>query len=260
MDNCSYFLNNKAYFGSYPTQESVEILEEHGVRIFVDLTTLSESKIIPYKTKYMYISFPINDHHTPKSEKTFIDLIYRLVYIITNTPLSDKMYIHCKGGHGRSGVVVACIYCLMFNKTPMNAISYTTKCHNNRKNMRDKWRNIGSPQTETQKIFVCKICTYLKLDKTSHLSYEFKRIINIKDQHFTSINEAVEYLTATTCKNIKEIIYSILQSCLEQDGYFKESLLDTGIRQIKITNDNHNSAIYSRLLLILRYQLMTGSI
>ena len=58
MDNCSYFLNNKAYFGSYPTQESVEILEEHGVRIFVDLTTLSESKIIPYKRNRFFEEIP----------------------------------------------------------------------------------------------------------------------------------------------------------------------------------------------------------
>ena len=66
--------------------------------------------------------------------------------------------------------------------------------------MRDIWRNIGSQQTEKQKIFVFKMCSRLKIDKTNPLSCEFKRKIFIEDGHFTSINEAVEYLTSTTCK------------------------------------------------------------
>ena len=38
MNYCSYFIKDKALFGSYPTQQSVEELEQEGVRYFVDLT------------------------------------------------------------------------------------------------------------------------------------------------------------------------------------------------------------------------------
>ena len=44
MERCSYFIQNKALFGSFPTQEVVHILEELGVRCFIDLTNSDESK------------------------------------------------------------------------------------------------------------------------------------------------------------------------------------------------------------------------
>ena len=44
MDNSSYFIKNRSLFGSFPTQESVQELEEHGVRYFVDLTDITREK------------------------------------------------------------------------------------------------------------------------------------------------------------------------------------------------------------------------
>jgi hypothetical protein len=35
MERSSYFIKDKALFGSYPTQESVEELEKEGVRYFI---------------------------------------------------------------------------------------------------------------------------------------------------------------------------------------------------------------------------------
>ena len=45
MENYSYFIENKALFGSYPSQETIEILEKEGVRYFVDLTLSNLSRI-----------------------------------------------------------------------------------------------------------------------------------------------------------------------------------------------------------------------
>ena len=37
MNKSSYFIENKARFGSYPTQESVKELEENGVKYFMSI-------------------------------------------------------------------------------------------------------------------------------------------------------------------------------------------------------------------------------
>jgi len=42
MDYCSYFIKDKALFGSYPTLERAKELIDNGVSVFIDLTTESE--------------------------------------------------------------------------------------------------------------------------------------------------------------------------------------------------------------------------
>jgi ribA/ribD-fused uncharacterized protein len=73
-----------------------------------------------------------------------------------SSEIEEKMYIHCKGGHGRSGVVVASILCQMGGISPQKSLELTRKYHSRRKVMREKWREIGSPQTSVQKTFVYK--------------------------------------------------------------------------------------------------------
>ena len=46
MEYASFFITDKALFGSFPTQAQVEELESTGVRYFVDLTNPNESKIV----------------------------------------------------------------------------------------------------------------------------------------------------------------------------------------------------------------------
>ena len=60
MNNCSFFIKDKALFGSSPSQESVEELEENGVKYFIDLTTPEEkeqNKVKLYVTKHNYINY-----------------------------------------------------------------------------------------------------------------------------------------------------------------------------------------------------------
>ena len=99
MDNSSYFIKNRALFGSFPTQESILELEDHGVRYFVDLTDLTkEKKIFAYKTKYTYINYPIDDHSIPDNIRTFSSFIIKISNIIKNLKQDQRILIHCKGG------------------------------------------------------------------------------------------------------------------------------------------------------------------
>jgi ribA/ribD-fused uncharacterized protein len=166
MNRSSYFIKNKALFGSFPIQTDVYELENEGVRVFVDLTFKEEKKITPYTTKYKYISYPILDRNIPIDIIGFVSFIVHLTSIIKSMKRGELVYIHCKGGHGRSGVVVAVLLCHIFNMSPEHALEHTTKYHKKRLIMNDKWRKIGSPQTFSQKSFVYKCCKPLNFYKT----------------------------------------------------------------------------------------------
>lgn len=154
MDTCSYFIKDKALFGSYPSDTSVKELEHHGVRFFVNLTYDDEDKIKKYHTDYQIITYNIKDRSVPHDLLSFTKFIINLSDIIKRLKIHEKVYIHCKGGHGRSGLVVACLICHIFKLSPFEALNYTSKCHSNRSVMREKWRKIGAPQTHLQKKFV----------------------------------------------------------------------------------------------------------
>jgi predicted NAD-dependent protein-ADP-ribosyltransferase YbiA (DUF1768 family) len=156
MQRCSFFIEGKALFGSFPTQEQVTALEEMGVRSFFDLTSKEETKITPYTTKYKYVRYPIQDRKTPRDWVSFARLIVDICKDIKSLGEGEKVYIHCKGGHGRSGVIVACVLCHYLGIKPEEALELTNKYHADRPEMRDKWRKIGSPQGKRQKDFVCK--------------------------------------------------------------------------------------------------------
>jgi protein-tyrosine phosphatase len=156
MERCSYFIENKALFGGFPTQEIVKELENMGVRYFVDLTRFNESKTTPYCTHYEYIHYPIMDHSIPRDLTDFVYFIAYIGHIINILEEGELIYIHCKGGHGRSGVVVASLLCSINKITPDESIKLTSEYHSRRTVMREKWRIIGSPQTRHQKMFVHK--------------------------------------------------------------------------------------------------------
>jgi ribA/ribD-fused uncharacterized protein len=161
MNKSSFFIENKAIFGSFPTIEDLEYFTSIGVTSFVDLTSENEN-LKPY-AKHLpddvtYLNFPIKDRGVPENLVEFSKFIIRLCHIIKSCRDGGKIYIHCKGGHGRAGIVVACILCYIYKINPDTALNLTTKYHNNRTEMRPKWRRIGSPQTLHQKNFVLKIC------------------------------------------------------------------------------------------------------
>lgn len=153
--NSSFFCEN-GLFGSWPTQEQVYELEKWGVNVFVNLANDKEKKITPYTTspETEVILFPIPDRSVPKDKIKFCSLVIDICQSLSS---GKKVYIHCKGGHGRSGMLVASILAYK-NKIPASdAIALTTKFHSERKIMRKKWRDVGAPQTTNQKRFVLSL-------------------------------------------------------------------------------------------------------
>ena len=194
MDTCSFFIDKKALFGGYPGYNSKE-LEELGVEYFVDLTTSEEkSKLNVYTTDKTFIQYEIIDRFIPKDLPLFSNLIVVVSHIIKNLKDGQYIYIHCKGGHGRAGLVVSCILCYFYNYSSKEAMMLTNESHNNRKIMKDRWRRIGSPQTDKQKGFVIRMFKDVYINNINgkntffNLNNNSKHPIYYKDMQYKSVN------------------------------------------------------------------------
>jgi len=167
-DTSAFFIQDQCFFGSYPTQEQIFELEDWGVDVIINLTSDTERKITLYTTKVDVIQLSIPDHGIPKDNIEFCRLVVKLCDMIEN---GKKIYIHCKAGHGRSGVLVAAILCLKYSITPDDSFYLTTKYHSTRlkhakrPKMNTYWKAKGSPQTTEQKDFVRLIFHPYKISK-----------------------------------------------------------------------------------------------
>lgn len=276
MERSSYFIKNKAMFGSFPTQEAVNELESHGVNFFINLTYDHEKNITPYTTKYTYINFPITDRRVPTDWRSFSYFLIKISNIIKNLKTGELIYIHCKGGHGRSGIVVACLLCYIFKISPEQALKHTTESHSKRIVMRDKWRKLGSPQTYQQKNFVYKFFEPIYFYRaymsgyTAGLSNFTKHPVeidgieyptaeaalqaskNIKDTEYVTKqhNARTPIISKNIGKKIKvteewknkcdDIIFKIIKSKFDRYYDIKDNILNTGLRPIVFHTNSDN--------------------
>ena len=109
-----YYVGGTLFAGEYPGGKYVELAESKlkrmhhfGVRHFVDLT--EEGELRPYRqllpSDTTYLRFPIRDVDVPKS----VEAVHQLIDKMENLMKQDGFtYIHCWGGVGRTGTIVAC--------------------------------------------------------------------------------------------------------------------------------------------------------
>lgn len=165
MQNSSYFIEERALFGCYPKQRDVNELVEKGVRYFVNLTSPNESKIKPYELppSCVRINFPIRDHGVPRDWHAFSKFISKISSIIATLQFPRKMYIHCRGGHGRAGLIVSILLCHIFKIEPIESLRKTSVFHALRPSIKEKWKAIGSPHEYRQRAFVYRYFEPLNL-------------------------------------------------------------------------------------------------
>lgn len=266
MNKSSYFIDGWGLFGPYPTNEDVKEFEENGVRYFIDLTHESEC-LDKYKTSVKYISYPIEDTKTPQDLVNFSKLIVQLERLYRNK--DGKVYVHCRGGHGRSGILVACLLCKIQRVSADDAIEMTTKSHHSRKLIKTKWLKQLCPQTRKQREFVRNMFRplhFYKAYKTgaysgfSNFSIHSVDIPNFgnfptsesayqsyKDPENTEyVQKQIESKTPYYSKllgkkcnirhdweDVKELImYDVLSFKFSQHPSIKSNLLNTGFRQL----------------------------
>lgn len=109
-------INDWTFFaGEYPcdlntvsNKEKIKRMTCFGIKHFIDLTKIDElqpySHLLPEDTTYC--RFPIKNCGIPDSVKSVHELIH---YIDELKQKDGYIYIHCRGGVGRTGTIVACI-------------------------------------------------------------------------------------------------------------------------------------------------------
>ena len=118
-----------------------------GVTLFVDLT--EEGELAPYDhllegTGTRHVRMPVRDFGVPARERA------RETVALVRTALDEGevVYVHCRGGAGRTGTIVGCL--LVEQGTPPNAaIEHIARLREGLD--RGEWR---SPETSEQRAFI----------------------------------------------------------------------------------------------------------
>lgn len=144
-------------FGKYPTEDEAIALSTAGYTLFVDLTTKAEITWPPYKIpeNVTRLSHPIPDRQPiGKTAQEKVQYEWVLSQILNERDSGRRVYIHCRGGHGRSATMAAVAYSLGTGCDAQEALKAVKEAHKTRTVMSDKMRKLGAPQTASQKRFV----------------------------------------------------------------------------------------------------------
>lgn len=140
MNQASFFIEKKALFGGYPNHNQLFELKEEGVIWFVDLTHSSERNIKAYSHLVNnWVNYPIKDGHVPEDKKKFAIFLFLVQLILESLKPGEKVYLHCRGGHGRSSLVIACFLGLLLNIPPAESLNLVKEYHVLRPNLSSKW-------------------------------------------------------------------------------------------------------------------------
>ena len=158
----SKFYKNNCYFGCYPNKEQFECLVNHGFNVFLDLTTLKEKHMLNYVYEYdivkhdntiHYINYSIVDNRPPvASKENYLEFLVKLETLINNK--DNKIYIHCRGGHGRSSLIVSSLLSYLNGYTACQSFSLTKEMHDSREDLKEKYKDIDCPQVSSQRKYV----------------------------------------------------------------------------------------------------------
>ena len=148
-------VNEQIYFGKYPDEDILKALKELNIKLIIDLTHFTDN-LPKYSSIVKRIEFPIVDMGIQEDDLTLQHIMFiKTLFLNGDNPI----YIHCKGGHGRSGVIACLLYGLLYDKTAEESLEAIKEAHNLRKQMSRKTRILGSPQTSDQKLQVMRLLT-----------------------------------------------------------------------------------------------------
>ncbi len=135
----NWLIPNKLLVGGYPdTKADIQAIENAGITTFVCLndeygrndlhrpfpayeTTLSCAK---------FVHFPMKDMSAHKNDKELLAFCNQIATLITS---GNTVFIHCSGGHGRTGVVAGIVLHLLTGHNADVLFDYMQYAHDQRK-------------------------------------------------------------------------------------------------------------------------------
>ena len=147
-------------FGAYPTNEDVVHLSAEGFAAILDVTEPADHAKAALQNRVLYYECPStwSRLHIPLPDRTpgTVDDAKTMVEWVLNilNTTNDGVYIHCRGGHGRSATIAALVVHALENTNHLQTIRIIRDVHRTRTIMDPKWRKLGAPQTQSQKRFI----------------------------------------------------------------------------------------------------------
>lgn len=219
---------SEASFGSYPTQEELKEIEQ-SFDLIINLVNRGETGCDPYEINIPTFFFPIKDNSKPNNWLQFSVLIIKLCSFIKG---GMRVFIHCRGGHGRSGMVAAAILCYLYGEHPEHALRKISDIHSTRSGLSIRWKKKFHPLSTSQRIFVYQLFAPLFFTKTTSFSTISSYEIIIDGITFKNVEEAFQYerygkqICAITNRNLIKIISD------EKGGTFDEDITFSIMKQI----------------------------
>ncbi|MDE6278286.1 MAG: tyrosine-protein phosphatase [Muribaculaceae bacterium] len=167
IENSYCVLGEKIFAGEYAgdkhnPQEKVDRLKAFGITHIIDLT--EEGELKPYKQllgdSVVHRRFPIKDLSAPKEYWEVYELLDYIKSVIAKD--DNKVYIHCWGGVGRTGTIVACLYEFL-GEDYEHALVHLRRSF--KACPKSQWRE--TPETNEQLEFIRGFKEYLKQRKAS---------------------------------------------------------------------------------------------
>jgi hypothetical protein len=203
--SCIY--DHKIYFGPFPNQVMAERLIDEGFNVILNLTMPDEEPpyFLPYFVRYYF--FPIQDNSFPVCGLSYCSMISRIKKEFAS---GKKIYIHCRGGHGRSSMTCVSLVASLFSYDLRRAIEYVNESHNQREVLRNKWRKRKSPFNYDQFIFLTKMHKNIYLNLCRPNKY-YQWLLS---------DEKVQYVTVWAATNL--YYPNILELCRDPDIFYDD--------------------------------------
>ena len=143
----SVILHGQIAFGKAPTPSQVKHLIDKGYKTFVNLLVVDKAN---YEAPNI-IYFPIDEDKGPK--KDMRELMKQLNDLLRK---GEPIYVHCKNGRGRTGVVVSCLLALYLDIDATIAIDILNFSHRRGHGTGRRWQKFIIPSHRIQRRFIYK--------------------------------------------------------------------------------------------------------
>merc|ERR1711974_127850 len=170
---CNWLIKDQILVGAYPKKKLLlrDILAT-GVTHFVCLMEQKEldrqgkpylpiaqalvtenEELTPKASELEYVHFPIRDKSICSDEST-LELVDKILHLFAE---KKKIFIHCRGGHGRTGVIASLLLGKIYGLEAYEAISACKSFHDCRVDIKAKPGVYDSPETSDQRNQVYKL-------------------------------------------------------------------------------------------------------
>lgn len=212
-------LDGVNYTSDDEVRENLQTLRDAGIDTFVSLQAevspkgeLNERFLWAFPqfknyTEYLkddkkvkYIHIPFEDMSIPDMDRFMININTLLETLMRG----KKLFIHCAGGHGRTGIFATILILLLENCTIKESIKNTQKRHDQRLNKDKRQSNSGivlSPSTKIQRNFVFDAGQFIyppKVESSKPFGNYFERRSN--DNWFYTIDHGFN-CSCCACKS-----------------------------------------------------------